>query len=452
MRIGPVLEVTTSFQHFKYGIEIRIESVSAFDATIYPCLTDPASSHMLVLYTCLRIVVHLTSLPSHSRWLKSLSAKQVIHVTIHAHNLSNMVAERGRPRIAGRIVDVLVPLVMEEIVEEINAVPWEQIYERIRKQIVDAYVSQIAEQDTEVPKTPSRDRTLQCAAEQIPNVPVPEMVEQLVEVPETISQDRIQQRTVEQIVDFPVPQVVEELMEVSHVFLQDRVHQRFVEQIIEAPAISLDEQIVEVPVIQTPEKTQQLVNTHVQHVVDTVEVEKPKITELTVQRKKPNIQEKINQVTKHIKIPQAQFLDKANDMLVDVQRQIPVVQTMQKTMEVPLLQFTDKAVDNPVVVQRQISTETVHKSMLQDADKVVDVPVVLVAQVPHVHVVAKTAEKPQLLSDVQAPQAQIVEKTVEEPQSQIVEKTAETPEIQMVRGTETSESSGIAPTRQMAHA
>ena len=23
MRIGPVLEVTTSFQHFKYGIEIR---------------------------------------------------------------------------------------------------------------------------------------------------------------------------------------------------------------------------------------------------------------------------------------------------------------------------------------------------------------------------------------------------------------------------------------------
>ena len=27
-RIGPVLEVTTSFQHFKYGIEVRIESVN----------------------------------------------------------------------------------------------------------------------------------------------------------------------------------------------------------------------------------------------------------------------------------------------------------------------------------------------------------------------------------------------------------------------------------------
>ena len=28
MRFGPVLQVTTSFQHFKYGIKIRIESVS----------------------------------------------------------------------------------------------------------------------------------------------------------------------------------------------------------------------------------------------------------------------------------------------------------------------------------------------------------------------------------------------------------------------------------------
>ena len=56
-------------------------------------------------------------------------------------------------------------------------------------------------------------------------------------------------------------------------------------------------------------ETQQGANTHVQHVVDTVEVEKPKISELTVQRKRPIIQEKINQVTKHIKIPQVQFLE-----------------------------------------------------------------------------------------------------------------------------------------------
>ena len=32
MRIGPVLKVTTSFQHFKYGIEIRIKSVNQDDS------------------------------------------------------------------------------------------------------------------------------------------------------------------------------------------------------------------------------------------------------------------------------------------------------------------------------------------------------------------------------------------------------------------------------------
>ena len=32
MRIGPVLEVTTNFPHFKHGIEIRIESVNQDDS------------------------------------------------------------------------------------------------------------------------------------------------------------------------------------------------------------------------------------------------------------------------------------------------------------------------------------------------------------------------------------------------------------------------------------
>ena len=31
-RIGPILEVTTSFQHFEYGIEIRINSVNQDDS------------------------------------------------------------------------------------------------------------------------------------------------------------------------------------------------------------------------------------------------------------------------------------------------------------------------------------------------------------------------------------------------------------------------------------
>ena len=226
-----------------------------------------------------------------------------------------MVAELTRPYVAERIVDVLVPPIMEDIVK-VKTVLQEQISERIRKQMVDVCVSQVVEQVTEVPKTSSRDRSLQCTTEQILDVPVPEMVKQLVEVPKTVLQDRIQQRTVEQIVDVPFPQAVEELAEAFRVFSQDRIQQRTVEQTIDTPATSLAEMIVEVPVIQTQGKTPQGVNTHVQHVVNTVEVERPKIIKQMVQ--KPIIQEKINQVTEHIEVPQLQFLSRVADMPVVV--------------------------------------------------------------------------------------------------------------------------------------
>ena len=119
------------------------------------------------------------------------------------------------------------------------------------------------------------------------------------------------------------------------------------------------------PVIRKKEKTQHVVNTHVQHVVNTVEVERPKLIKETQHRKKPIINEKINQMTKHIKIPQVQFLNKVDDVLVDVQQQIrPMAQTVQKTTEIPQLQLPDQVVDVPVVVQRQVpSIETVQKTV-----------------------------------------------------------------------------------------
>ena len=370
-----------------------------------------------------------------------------------------MVAEHGRPRVAERIVDVLVPPIMEEIAKVVKTALQEQISERIRKQIMDVCMLQVVEQVTEVLETSSRDQTLQCTAEQILDVPAPEMVNQLVAVLKTLSQDRIQQRNVERIVDVPVPQAVEELAEVFKVYSRDRIQQRSVEQTIDARDASLAEMIVHVPVIQTPEKAQQVVNTSVQHVVDTVEVEMPKIIEQTVQ--KPIIQEKTKQVTKHIDVPRVQFLDKADDMPVVVQRQVSMAQTVQKTMEVPPSQFIYKVVDTPVVAQ------------LRQTDQVVDAPVVSVAQAPHVpcsgavqtvqktaetsdslgiapeHQVAETAKIPQLLSDAQCSQVQAVEQTVEIPLLQIVKKTVEIPEIQTVRGTQTSESLGTAPARQV---
>ena len=47
-----------------------------------------------------------------------------------------MVAELGFPHVAERIVDVLVPPIMEEMVKVVKTVLQERISERIRKQIV----------------------------------------------------------------------------------------------------------------------------------------------------------------------------------------------------------------------------------------------------------------------------------------------------------------------------
>ena len=229
---------------------------------------------------------------------------------------------------------------------------------RLQTESLDVCMSQVVEQVSEVPKTSSRNRTSHCTAEQILDVPVSERVEQLAEMPKIVSQDRIQQQTLEHIVDTPGPQAVEELAEISKVFSQDRVQQRFGKQTIDPSAISLAERVVEAPDTQTQDMTQHVVNTHVQHVVNTIEVERPKLAKETVQ-------EKINQMTKHIKIPQVQFLNKVDDMLVDVQQQIrPMAQTVQKTTEIPQLQFPDQVVDVPVVVQRQVpSIETVQKTV-----------------------------------------------------------------------------------------
>ena len=47
MRIGPVLEVTTSFQHFKYGIEIRIKSVNQDDSHSWVRISNGTVKHVI---------------------------------------------------------------------------------------------------------------------------------------------------------------------------------------------------------------------------------------------------------------------------------------------------------------------------------------------------------------------------------------------------------------------
>ena len=169
------------------------------------------------------------------------------------------------------------------------------------------------------------------------------------------------------------------------------------------------------PDTRTQDKTQHVVNTHVQHVVNTVEAEKPIINET------------INQVTKHVEIPQLQIVDmpssqtqeetveviqpipqdRMSDQVVQQtvkelrskfevghmsevharnrsdknrwrekqrfeakhypqdaqeradrtnQRYVLAIRTVQKTVEVPRVQYIDKVADIPVDVQRQGST------------------------------------------------------------------------------------------------
>ena len=200
--------------------------------------------------------------------------------------------------------------------------PQEQIPERTCEQVVDVRVPQVVGQVLEVPKISSQDRDLHGTVEQISDVLMPEMVWQFVKLPKTESDDRIQQRTAEHIAVIPVPQVVEKLVVVSSVFPQDRSHQRFAEKTGETLDISLAEKIVEEPITQTQGKTQQVVNTHVQHVVNTVDAE----------------------------VPLSQFTDKAVDILVVAQRQISTVQTVQKSIEISQLQYCDEVIDVPVVL------------------------------------------------------------------------------------------------------
>ena len=149
------------------------------------------------------------------------------------------------------------------VAEQVRLVVGERISERICEQIADVHVPQVVEQIIEVPKM----------AEQMLDVLVLEILEQLVKWPSTISEDRIQERTAERIVDIPVPQDVEELVEVSRVS-QDMIQQRSVEQTDETPDFSFAANIIEKLVTQTQGKTQQVVNTRVQHVVPLLQIVK----------------------------------------------------------------------------------------------------------------------------------------------------------------------------------
>ena len=187
------------------------------------------------------------------------------------------------------------------------------------------------------------------------------------------------------VIDTSVLQAVEELVEASKTFSQNRVQQSSMGQIIANPAISLAEKTVEMPVTRTKEKTQHVVNTHAQHVVNTFEAETPIIIET------------INQVTKHVDIPQLQVVVKTIEAAKHIQQErvkelrskfevghtseVPrPIRNVQKTVEVPRVQYIDKVADIPVDIQRQVSTT----QAVQDIEEVEDVTALTQSEVPNI--------------------------------------------------------------------
>merc|ERR1719498_1575908 len=104
--------------------------------------------------------------------------------------------------------------------------------------------------------------------------------------------------------------------------------------------------------VKVPKVQNTVVHSTTQHTIQTIEVEKPKIIHKIVNRKKPVIQQHVTHIPQEV--PQVQFIDKVVDIPVQKQRQVPMIQKVQKTVEVPQIQYIDKIVDVPVQKQRQV--------------------------------------------------------------------------------------------------
>ena len=169
------------------------------------------------------------------------------------------------------------------MVAERGIPPQERIPEKICEQIVRrTSVPQVVEQVIEVcPRTQAKTETYRVQWSRFRMILVPEVVRAVGETVENRSPEiGVQQRTVEHIAaDTPVPQVCGGTgRSSSKAFLSgQRFNSALLEQTI--PAIPLAEKIVELLVIQTEGTTQRGVNTHVQHIVSAVEVEKSEILE-----------------------------------------------------------------------------------------------------------------------------------------------------------------------------
>ena len=148
------------------------------------------------------------------------------------------------------------------------------------------------------------------------------------------------------------------------------------------------------------------------------------------------------QIQETVEVPQIQFIDKAVDVPVVVQRQVPIVQMVQKTVEVPQAQSTDKVMNAPVIMQRQVPaiqvaqktvkelrstfevghTNEVHARNQPDKNRWRKKQEFEATQYPQ-----DVKERADLTNQRQVPAVRSVQKTVEVPRVQYIDKVADIP-------------------------
>ena len=161
--------------------------------------------------------------------LPVLFLAQIKELVSRIQGLLDQIVDVPVPKVTGEI-PVFVG-VWEEIVDAIQLVPQEQVFQSIRGQIVDG-TERVVEQIV-VPRSTPQERVQNLTQEQIMDFPVSQILE------------RVQNRTQDQIAVSPVPQIMEAVVEVLPSTPQECVPNPIVEQIGGVPVPQIKKGIVE---------------------------------------------------------------------------------------------------------------------------------------------------------------------------------------------------------------
>ena len=81
------------------------------------------------------------------------------------------------------------------------------------------------------------------------------------------------------------------------------------------------------------------------------------------------------------------YIDRAVNVLLVTQRQVPTIQKIQKTIGIPQAQFEDELTDVPVAMRASEAQKTLEVPLY--IDRIVDVRVLMQRQVPTIQTVQK---------------------------------------------------------------